>query len=128
MRVGSVGGEGGKKVDRHAVGVLELRVPLPPEGVPRLLLTLEAGPRRACVCLVDPGRARALEGERELMREHGTDVLITKDSGGTYTRPKMDAAAELGVKVVVVRQPGGPGEVQTVNAVAEAIDWVKGLR
>ncbi|MEO6471293.1 MAG: cobalt-precorrin-6A reductase [Aeromicrobium sp.] len=64
-----------------------------------------------------------LEDERNLMRAHTTDVLITKDSGGMFTWPKMEAASELGVEVIVVqREPGDP-DVQVVNEVSEALDW-----
>nr|EMP10587.2 cobalt-precorrin-6X reductase [Gordonia sp. NB41Y] len=65
-----------------------------------------------------------LEAERELLRENRIDTLVTKDSGGELTRPKLDAARELGVQVIMVDRPAEPAGLRTVDAVTDAHTWV----
>jgi precorrin-6A/cobalt-precorrin-6A reductase len=65
-----------------------------------------------------------LDGDVEVMRAHRSDVLVTKDSGGSYTWPKMQAAAALEVPVVVVARPEPDPTALVVNAVGPALDWV----
>lgn len=62
-------------------------------------------------------------GERELMESHGIDVLVTKDSGGALTWPKMAVATAAGIPVVVVRRPGPPPGVTVVATAAGAAEW-----
>ncbi|MCT9092752.1 cobalt-precorrin-6A reductase [Streptomyces sp. ASQP_92] len=66
-----------------------------------------------------------LEGEREVLRTHRIDVLVTKDSGGAATAPKLTAAREAGLPVVVVRRPPVPDGVSVAATPEEAAAWVR---
>jgi precorrin-6A/cobalt-precorrin-6A reductase len=64
-----------------------------------------------------------LEDERALFDEHDIDVLVTKDSGGSYTWSKMQVAAERGAAVVIIRRGPGPEGVEVVSDPQAAADW-----
>ncbi|MEV1019928.1 cobalt-precorrin-6A reductase [Streptomyces sp. NPDC050264] len=85
-----------------------------PPGPPHMELLLDRGPF-------------TLDGEREILARHRIDVLVTKDSGGAATAPKLTAAREAAVPVIVVRRPPAPGGVPVAATVAEAADWVQAL-
>jgi precorrin-6A/cobalt-precorrin-6A reductase len=70
----------------------------------------------------------SVESERELFDEHSIDVLVTKDSGGTYTWPKMQVAAERGTPVVIVHRGVVAAGVPIVSDPQAAHAWVMRLR
>ncbi|MFF0300507.1 cobalt-precorrin-6A reductase [Streptomyces sp. NPDC004562] len=79
---------------------------------PRMRVLLDRGPF-------------TLDGERELLRSHRIDVVVTKDSGGSATAPKLTAAREAGVPVVVVRRPPVPDGVPVVADPEAAARWIR---
>jgi precorrin-6A/cobalt-precorrin-6A reductase len=65
------------------------------------------------------------DAERVLMRSHGIDVLVTKNSGGPLTEGKLDAARDLGIPVVMVSRPLATA-TESVTTVSDAVRWVQG--
>jgi len=60
--------------------------------------------------------------EMALMRAHGITHLVSKNAGGSGTRAKLDAAAALGIKVVMVNRPRLLAAREVASA-AEAVKW-----
>ncbi|MEW2416319.1 cobalt-precorrin-6A reductase [Streptomyces sp. NPDC046866] len=65
-----------------------------------------------------------LDDERELLARHRIDLLVTKDSGGSATAPKLTAAREAGVPVLVVNRPPVPPGIPLAESVPAALDWL----
>lgn len=61
--------------------------------------------------------------EAELMARAGTEILVTKHSGGQATYGKIAAARRLGVMVVMVRRPV-PSDMAATASVEEALAFV----
>lgn len=65
----------------------------------------------------------SLEDERQLLLEYQIDTIVSKNSGGAATYPKIIAARELGIPVVMVQRTPIPN-VEQVADVTGAIDWL----
>jgi precorrin-6A/cobalt-precorrin-6A reductase len=61
-----------------------------------------------------------LEGEAALLREHQVRLLVTKDSGGDATDPKLAAARAAEIPVVVIDRPPVP----QAEVIAPGVDEV----
>lgn len=64
-----------------------------------------------------------LAGELALIDRHAIDLVVTKDSGGSLTEAKLDAARQRGLPVVVVDRPPRP-DVPAVATVDAALAWL----
>lgn len=64
-----------------------------------------------------------LDGEQALMAGRGVHVLVTKDSGGSSTAAKLDAAAALGVHVVMMTRPADPDGIPQLSDTDAAVRW-----
>jgi precorrin-6A/cobalt-precorrin-6A reductase len=65
-------------------------------------------------------------GERTLLASHDIEVVVTKNSGGGASRPKLDAAREAAIPVILIARPPPP-EGETVTTVDAALAWLAGL-
>lgn len=122
----AVTGSGARRV-LLTTGRLEVAAFAPVRGVRFVVRSIEppaALPWPDAVAVLDRG-PYTVEGETALLREHGIDAVVTRNSGGTATAAKLVAARTLGLPVVMVRRPPvPPGPV--VATPAEAAAWVRG--
>ncbi|MDL2401913.1 cobalt-precorrin-6A reductase [Rhizobium mayense] len=65
-----------------------------------------------------------LEDELDLLRQYRIDVIVTKNSGGSATYAKIEAARQLGIEVIMIeRAPAADMlAVETVEAALHHID------
>jgi precorrin-6A/cobalt-precorrin-6A reductase len=64
-----------------------------------------------------------LESDLDLLKSHGIQLIIAKNSGGTGARAKLDAARALQIPVLLIDRPAIPPR-QSVETVAEVMQWL----
>ena len=92
-----------------------------------LLRSVEAPPSDALPPRVEVITARGpftLAEERRLLQDNKIDILVTKNSGGTATYAKLEAARALNLPVIMVRRPELP-DAPSVATVVEALAWLE---
>jgi precorrin-6A/cobalt-precorrin-6A reductase len=66
-----------------------------------------------------------VEGDRALLLEHNSDVIVAKNAGGAGAEAKLIAARELGLPVILIDRPWVP-ERRVVRTVGEVMGWLGG--
>lgn len=67
------------------------------------------------------------QDEAALFRDLRVDMLICRNLGGAASRPKLDAARQLGLDVVLIDRPAPPEGIARTSAVDSAVEWVAQL-
>lgn len=63
------------------------------------------------------------DDDRALMRDHGIDLVVSKNAGGTGANAKIAAARALGLPVIMIDRPNIPPRPDG-RSVAEVMAWV----
>ena len=66
-------------------------------------------------------------GEQKLFQDRAVDLLICRNLGGTASRPKVDAALELGLPVILIDRPALPDYGELFSDLDALTDWVARL-
>ena len=75
-------------------------------------------------CAVEVSRGPfTVEGDVALMQAHGIELVVSKNSGGSGARAKIDAARALGLPVLMIDRPALPERAE-VHEVQGVIDWL----
>ena len=82
-----------------------------------------------------PGFAEAVYGgppytraqEAALFSRLDVDTLVCRNVGGEPSRPKLDAALELGVRAIVIDRPPPPEGARQLATARAAVAWLNGL-
>jgi len=67
-----------------------------------------------------------VEEEKALFTDLGIDTLVVKNAGGAAGKAKLQAAKELGIRVIMIARPPQPAQNplgRQVETVQEALDW-----
>lgn len=65
----------------------------------------------------------SVDDDTALMRRHRTELVVSKNAGGTGARAKLDAARALGIPVLMIDRPKLPRRVE-LTSVPQVLDWL----
>jgi precorrin-6A/cobalt-precorrin-6A reductase len=100
-----------KQAPQHFYLLRSVGAPSPEELPPHVELITARGPFNVA-------------DERALLEAHAIELIVTKNSGGTATTAKLEAARALSVPVIMVERPDLP-DAQSVETVADALTWLE---